>query len=213
MSCARPVVVLGLTLLAFAAGALVPSDASAQQIFRSVTPDGRITFSDRPLGAASGAKATAAPATAAAGADVSTFPLELRQAATSYPVTLFSGPECAPCAQGRTLLANRGIPFSEKTVSTNEDIASLKRLAGVASLPVLTIGQQQLKGYSEVEWAQFLDAAGYPKTSQLPTAYRSPPATPLVAAQDAKPTAQPVPSASAAPPAVPPAPPEGAIRF
>jgi glutaredoxin len=213
---ARPLVVLGLTVLASTAGVLMPSDAAAQQIFRSVGPDGRITFSDRPLGTASGPK-TAAVATAPAGSlDISALPFELRQAATSYPVTLFSGPECAPCVQGRTLLTGRGIPFSEKTVSTNEDIESLKRLVGVATLPVLAIGPQQLKGYSEVEWGQFLDAAGYPKTSQLPPAYRLPPATPLVAAHDAKPAARLEPSANAAPvaPALPPAPPEnGGIRF
>jgi glutaredoxin len=211
---ARPFVVLGLTFLACAAGGLTPSDAAAQHIFRSVAPDGRITFSDRPLGGASGAKAAAAPTTPAGSADLSALPFELRQAATSYPVTLFSGPECAPCVQGRTLLTSRGIPFSEKTVSTNEDIESLQRLVGVATLPVLTVGPQQLKGYSEVEWGQFLDAAGYPKTSQLPPSYRLPPAAPLVAAHDAKPTARP--SASAAPvaPALPPAPPEnGGIRF
>jgi glutaredoxin len=212
---ARPFVVLGLTFLACAAGGLTPSDAAAQQIFRSVGPDGRITFSDRPLGAASATKA-AAPTTAAGSADLSVLPFELRQAATTYPVTLFSGPECAPCVQGRSLLTSRGIPFSEKTVSTNEDIESLKRLVGVATLPVLTIGAQQLKGYSEVEWGQFLDVAGYPKTSQLPPTYRLPPAAPLVAAHDAKPTARSEPSASAAPvaPALPPAPPEnGGIRF
>ena len=82
------------------------------------------------------------------------------------------------------MLAGRGIPFAEKTVTTNEDIDALKRLAGVPSLPFLTIGGQQLKGFSEVEWSQFLDAAGYPKTSQLPAGYSQLPPAPLVAAQE-----------------------------
>jgi len=84
------------------------------------------------------------------------------------------------------MLAAGGIPFTEKTVSTAEDIEALKRLASVATLPVLTIGSEQLKGYSEFEWGQYLDVAGYPKTSQLPTGYQLPPATPLVAAQEPK---------------------------
>ena len=40
-------------------------------------------------------------------------------------------------------------------------------------------GGQQLKGYSDLEWKQYLDAAGYPKSSQLPSGYRNPPAAPL----------------------------------
>ena len=31
------------------------------------------------------------------------------------------------------------------------------------------------------EWTQYLDAAGYPRASVLPPAYRNPPSTPLVA--------------------------------
>ena len=81
------------------------------------------------------------------------------------------------------MLSARGVPFTEKTVTSNEDVEALKRLAGASSVPFLTIGGQQLKGFSEVEWSQFLDAADYPKTSQLPASYRQPPATPLVAAQ------------------------------
>ena len=73
------------------------------------------------------------------------------------------------------------MPFSEKTVQSNEDIEALQRLAGSGELPVLTVGGQRLKGYSDVEWGQYLDAAGYPKSSQLPAAYRRPAATPLVA--------------------------------
>jgi len=189
MFLARALAVVGLTSVVFAAGVLHPVDAFAQQVFRFVAPDGRVTFTDlRPLEA--GANATAAaigPARPGGSDDMAGLPFELRQAAAAYPVTLFSGPECAPCVQGRALLTNRGIPFTEKTVSTNEDIGALKRLIGTPTLPVLTIGGQQLKGYSEVEWRQYLDAAGYPSSSQLPASYRQPSPAPLVATQDVKP--------------------------
>jgi hypothetical protein len=68
-------------------------------------------------------------------------------------------------------------------VTTNEDIEALQRIGNTDSLPFATIGTQQLKGFSETEWSQYLDAAGYPQTSQLPANYRRPPATPLVAVQ------------------------------
>lgn len=199
-------------------GALSPGDARAQQIYRIVGPDGRVTFSDKPPLEPS-ARATAAPSVPApAGSADSALPFELRQVASRYPVLLYTGPGCAPCGAGRAMLSNRGIPFTEKTVTTNEDIDALSRLAGVPSLPTLTIGAQQLKGYSEVEWTQFLDAAGYPKTSQLPAGYRTPPATPLVVAQEpqaparASAAAQRAPAASPAPSPAPAEDPSG-IRF
>jgi glutaredoxin len=196
-------------------GSFSPSDAQAQQIYRIVGPDGRMTFSDKPPLEPT-ARPTVAPVVPLTGGTGSgTLPFELRQAATRYPVMLYSGPGCAPCGAGRALLSGRGIPFAEKTVSTNEDIDALKRLAGVATLPILTVGSQQLKGYSEVEWTQFLDAAGYPKTSQLPVGYSRPPASPLVIAQQ---PAAPADAAPAEPPSAaiaPPAPAENptGIRF
>jgi hypothetical protein len=56
-------------------------------------------------------------------------------------------------------------------------------MSGDTSLPFITIGGQQIKGYADTEWTQFLDAAGYPKTSQLPPGYRASAPTPFVAVQ------------------------------
>lgn len=219
MYVARPLVVLGLGAMVFMAATAWPADASAQQIYRIVTPDGRVTFSDRPPADAA-AKAGSAPVTppgGAAGSDTASLPFELRQAAAAYPVTLYTGPECPPCQSARAMLTTRGIPFAEKTVTTNEDIEALRRLAGSPTLPVATIGGQQLRGYSEQEWAQYLDAAGYPKTSQLPSGFRRAPATPMVAVAPAKPASAPQPATASAQPAPPPLPPttpyNGGIRF
>ena len=153
----------------------------AQQIFRSVGADGRITFSDKPP--VSGSE----PAATAAASSGPQLPFELRQAVTRYPVTIYTGNACAPCASGRNLLAARGVPFTERIVSTPEDIEALQRLSGETGLPLLTIGTQQLKGYAETEWVQFLNAAGYPRTSQLPAGYRNPAPAPLVARAEAAP--------------------------
>ena len=127
-----------------------------------------------------------------------TLPYQLTQTMQRYPVTLYTSKDCAPCHSGRNLLVNRGVPFTEKTVESNDDVAALQRQAGAAELPVVTIGAQRLKGYSDTEWSQFLDAAGYPKSSQLPANYRRPAATPLVAVQ-AAPTPAATPAADAAP--------------
>jgi glutaredoxin len=181
-----------LCAFALAAGAGFPSQTQAQQVYRIVGPDGKITFSDKPPPLAGSAKAPAAGNAAATGGASTGLPYELRQTASRYPVTLYTGDNCGPCASARSMLITRGVPFAERSVTSNEDIQALQRLSGENSLPFATVGSQQLKGYSESEWTQFLNAAGYPVSSTLPPSYRQPAATPLVA------VAQPAPSAARA---------------
>lgn len=207
---------LGVVLLASA------FTAQAQTVYRIVGPDGRVTFSDKPPVAKdkTNDKVTATDRSGrpldVAGASL---PFELRQVVTRFPVTLYTASTCAPCAAGRNQLASRGVPFTERTVNTNEDIDALQRLSGENSLPFLTIGGQKIKGYSDTEWTQFLDAAGYPATSQLPGNFRQTPAAPLVAVQRPAPVAaaqaetpQTASATPAAPSPAPPANPAG-IRF
>jgi glutaredoxin len=170
-------------LAALAGCAALASAPASAQVFRIVGPDGRVTFSDRPPVQGSAAPAKAVPLPSAAAAASVQLPLELRNATGRYPVTLYSAAECGPCNQARSFLSSRGIPFTERTISTEEDVAALQRLSGGNQLPFATIGGQQMRGFSDTEWAQYLDAAGYPKTSQLPPNYRNAPATPLVAVQ------------------------------
>ena len=180
----KQAVILG----ALALGSLwlaVPSAVDAQTLYRIVGPDGKVTFSDKPPVLENNAKA-AAPVNAAASvtATVPTgtaLPFELRQIATRFPVTLYTSANCAPCGSARALLTSRGVPFTEKTVTTDADVQALKRLSNESSLPFATIGSQQLKGFSDAEWTQFINAAGYPAASVLPSSYRAPAATPLVA--------------------------------
>ncbi|MFT3776694.1 MAG: glutaredoxin family protein [Ottowia sp.] len=182
----------------FALLALLAAGAAQAQVYRNVGPDGRVTYSDQPP--AAGARAAGGSAAAGGESSGGALPYQLNQTAQRYPVTLYSSKDCAGCNAGRNLLVNRGIPFTEKTVESNDDLAALQRLAGGTSLPVVTIGQQRLTGFSDQDWSQYLDAAGYPKTSQLPGSYRRPSPTPLVAARAPAPAAQAAASAPAQPP-------------
>lgn len=194
------------------------SPSQAQQVYRIVGPDGKVTFSDQPPPAASKAKVTAAGAGGAGGIATASLPFELRKVVNQYPVTLYTGANCAPCGSARSMLTTRGIPFAEKTVSTNEDQQALQRISGDSSLPFLTIGSQQLKGFSDAEWTQFLDAAGYPKSSVLPSNYIQTAATPLVTVAPAAAPAttaarQQGPATPATPPVTPPPSNPAGIRF
>jgi glutaredoxin len=198
-----------------AAVAMCCSAAMAQQMYRIVGPDGRVTFSDQPPPPSANAKVTAGRGGSfSESAGGTALPFELRAVVQRFPVTLYTSKDCIPCDAGRNLLRNRGVPFTERTVEDNEDAEALKRLTGDTRLPMATVGGQQMKGFSDTEWTQFLDAAGYPKTSQLPAGYRNPAPAPLVAkaAPAPAPAAAPAPAPTPAPAAVAPPNPAG-IRF
>ena len=192
-------------LLAMAcASMLLAAGVQAQSVYRIVGPDGRVSFTDRPPeNVPKGARVEGGPPGAGAAANSAALPYRLRQPATRFPVVLYTGADCPPCVNGRNLLVNRGIPFTEHTITSNEDIAALKSIAGDTGLPLLTVGAQRLKGFSDAEWSQYLDAAGYPAQSQLPPSYRRPAPTPLVAAKPAAPATETAAPAAATPAARP----------
>ena len=173
--------------VALAALCWVPLAATAQ-VYRIVGADGKVTFSDKPP-ADSGIKVTAPSGGSGNSAPSSVLPFELRQVAAKYPVTLYVGNDCGPCDAAKAMLTSRGVPFTAKTVNSNDDVQALQRLSGETSLPFLTIGSQQLKGFADLEWTQYLNAAGYPASSTLPAGYRVPAPTPLVAAKTVAPAA------------------------
>lgn len=159
--------------LMLAAAALMAA-TPAWALYKVVGPDGKVTYTDRPPAD----KPAQALRTNGSVSSTANLPFELRQVASKYPVTLYTSKDCAPCDSGRQSLRQRGIPFTEKSIATNADLQALQRLENTQQIPVLRIGAQQVKGYSEAEWQSYLDAAGYPKQSSL-TGYQWADATPL----------------------------------
>lgn len=188
---------LSLLLLALAATA---GPVLAQ--YKVVGPDGRITYTDRPVAPPIGGQVLPmrAAATAAAAARAP-LPLELRAVSERFPVTLYSSADCPPCDSGRVLLQQRGIPFTERLVASDDDVSALQRLTTGRTVPALTVGAQVLRGFLEVDWQGTLDLAGYPRESKLPRGWTAGPATPLVARAPltdapATPTVRPAPAAA-----------------
>jgi glutaredoxin len=153
------------------------------QLYKWIGPDGSITYSDTPPPRAA-ALLDKKPAIDGEAADVR-LPYELAQAVKGNPVTLYTTAHCPACDEGRKLLAARGIPFTEKTVTGNDDIAQLKQAGGDAQLPFLTVGRNKQQGFESGAWNNLLNAAGYPQTNHLPKNYRNP------QAQSAAPKPQP----------------------
>ncbi len=208
--CPRPPVALAPLLLSSLL-ALTAAPALAQ--YKVVGPDGSVTYTDRPP-ATQNARVTAMGRNAVpppAGGDA-TLPAELRTATQRHPVTLYTSDGCPPCDTGRRLLQQRGVPYSERRVITEDDAAALERLLGARTVPALSIGAQPLRGFNELDWTAYLDAAGYPRENRLPRSWQAAPPRPLVDRATPTPAvaeAAPAPAASPEPEAPPP----GTIRF
>lgn len=163
----------------------VSSPAWAQ--YKVVGPDGRVTYTDRPP--VDRPVQTIKPSGNSAAGNAA-LPFALRNVVARYPVTLYTGSNCAPCDAGRNLLKSRGIPFTEKTVNTSDDARALQNREGTNQVPVIRIGSKQIAGYEQSEWASYLDAAGYPSESALPSTYRYPAPTPMAPAAATPPEAE-----------------------
>jgi glutaredoxin len=205
-------------LRCLAAAALLLAAWPAQALFKIVNPDGSVTYSDRPPPSPQGRAQALNPGAGAAAEPA--LPLALRDAAQRYPVTLYVGNECAACEQARGYLRERGVPHAERLVSTRAEAELMGRTLGGTEVPSVTIGTQAIRGYSAGEWGEYLDAAGYPRSSVLPRSYRHAAATPLippprVAGGAAAPASAPEAAPEAPPPAAPASTPENptGIRF
>ena len=165
--------------------ALLAAAGPALAQYKVVGADGKVTYTDRPTAADAAAQVLplrrdGLPSTSATNAGPP-LPTELRAVVARFPVTLFTSSGCSPCDTGRKLLQQRGVPYSEKLVGSEDDIAALQRLSGGRTVPALTVGGQAMRGYLETDWLATLDLAGYPRDSRLPRGWQAPPPAPLVA--------------------------------
>ena len=200
-------------LTAAAALALLLGALPALAQYKVVGPDGRVTYTDRPS-TEQGAQVQALrrDGAKAGPSEANALPAELRPVVARFPVTLFTTADCTPCDAARKLLQIRGVPFTERTASSDDDSAALQRLTGGRAVPALTVGAQALRGLQESDWQNTLDLAGYPRESKLPRGYQAAAAAPLVArAAPAVLAAPPRQVEPAAPVAAPTA--SGGIRF
>ena len=169
------------------------------QMYRWVDADGRVTYSDKPPPASASQQQKKTVSADDAKSDGLAYALS--ETVRNFPVTLYTSGDCAPCEEGRQLLRKRGIPYSEKTVGSNEDLARLKQEGGNGMVPLLKIGRNAQSGFSPDAWNAALSAVGYPETSQLPANYKfsaPAPAAPTAPAA-AKPIDSPTPAVTSPP--------------
>ena len=139
---------------------LAVATAGAQDMYKWVDEQGNVTYQDQPP---PGQEDSAAPF-----AEDSEFAAELaaektrRSITSSVPVTLYSVPVCDACDMVRLLLERNGVPYTE--MDAGEDAAAqkeIKALTGQLSVPVLTVGDTVVSGYSSTGIEAQLVDAGY----------------------------------------------------
>jgi glutaredoxin len=163
----------GQLLLTLAA--LVCTAGASAQMYKWKDDKGVVHFGDNP------------PASVREKAEVKTYagadagpalPYALAQAARANPVVLYTAPGCAPCDQARGFLQQRGVPYSEKSVTTADDRQALRDAGGDVQLPLLLVGRSKFVGFAASAWNEALDAAQYPSKPVLPRGYQFAAATP-----------------------------------
>jgi glutaredoxin len=156
------------------------------QLYKITNPDGSISYSDTPPSTAAKVEKKSYSGGSSGFGDL---PYEVAQAAKANPVTLYTMKNCPGCDAGRQMLTGRGIPFMEKTVSTNEDNEKVRAVSGANQLPVVFVGRNKQIGFDPNQWGNMLTAANYPTTNMLPKTYSNPapePAAPPAATKTAE---------------------------
>jgi glutaredoxin len=149
---------------ALATAMILAFGAQAQSnVYRWVDKNGKVHFSDTPP--VEETKGLSQKKFGGGYVQESAFPYATQVAMKRNPVVLYSGPQCGtPCDRGRDLLAARGIPFSEQDASTKEGAEAMQKM-GTRDVPVVQIGERNLRGYDDGAWHAALDGAGYPRTA------------------------------------------------
>ena len=149
---------------AIAACMLVCAAQAQTSVYRWVDKDGKVHFSSEPP--PPDAANVTEKRMGGGGAAEGQLPYATQQAMKTNPVTLYVSNKCGDyCSEGRALLTNRGIPYTERNAEASpEDAEKLKQLIGALQVPVLVVGDKPVKGFAPGTWNSALDSAGYPRT-------------------------------------------------
>ena len=154
-----------LRIAVLTAAVLASSLAAAQTTYRWIDKaSGRTVYSDPPP--PPDAKRVV-ESSGKAPDDEPQWPYATRQAMQKFPVTLYTLANCIDqCRQARDFLNARGVPFTEKLMTRQEEIDALaEKLGASAAVPSLFVGQQSFRGFAPESWNNLLDLAGHPKSA------------------------------------------------
>jgi glutaredoxin len=146
--------------LAFLFVLSLASQTGVAQTYKWVDAQGRTHYGDRPP-----AEAKARPVTAAintyTGAPVLNASGKPVAAAARESLVIYTTPTCGYCTAAKAHMGRRGIPYTERDVTTSESYEREFRQKGGRGVPLIVAGSQTLNGYSPESLDQLLKGAGY----------------------------------------------------
>src|SRR5437762_3218881 len=113
-------------------------DAAAQtNVYKWTDAEGKVHFSDTPPPPQASKNVTEKRMGGGTVAD-SQLPYATQLAAKTSPVILYTAPQCGdPCEQGRSLLSDRGVPYTERDAQANRaDAEAVKKAIGALQVPL-----------------------------------------------------------------------------
>lgn len=146
-----------VTVLSALALTVGPGLASAVQLYKSVGPDGRIVYSDRPTAAAkseqtltitdlpsSQARPYVPPKASAPPAPVA----PVAPPVGSSQVQLYMADWCGYCRKAKAYLQGRGIAYQEINIETPQGHQAFAQTGSGRGIPLLVTPRQQVRGFS-----------------------------------------------------------------
>jgi glutaredoxin len=137
------------------------TSAAAETLYKSVGPDGRVVYSDRPPADGRIEKTMtfenlpSSPLLAATVAHLEqirkTEPLPASNIATSG-VVLYSATWCGYCKQAKAYLTGKGVHYQEFDVDTKIGMAAYAQAGGRKGVPLLLADGQRVQGFARAAY-------------------------------------------------------------
>ncbi len=137
---------------------LAAAPSVAQTLYKSIGPDGRVVYSDRPPTDGKVQKtmtfenlpSSTLPATTTAYLEQQLQTLR-KSSVTSAPtsgVVLYSADWCGYCKKAKAYLAGKGIGYREIDIDTPDGMESFAQAGGGKGVPLLVADGQRVQGFS-----------------------------------------------------------------
>ncbi|MDP3032408.1 MAG: glutaredoxin family protein [Rhodocyclaceae bacterium] len=148
-------------ILVFIACALASMVVLSATLYKSVGPDGKISYSDQPprqgqvvmTRTFEVGPSTSLPPSAAD--QLERMKSAKTAAAPAAGVVLYSAAWCGYCQKAKAYLADKRIPYREVDIDTKDGLATFAQAGGGKGVPLLTAGTQRVQGFSVAAYNAF----------------------------------------------------------
>ncbi len=137
--------------------ALSAATSFADTMYKSIKPDGRIVYSDRPPAEGRIEKTITFEnlPSSTLPKETSSYVEQLKKLRASAPVVasresvvLYSATWCGYCTKAKSYLAGKGVSYQEIDIDTSEGKSAFAQAGGGKGIPLLLVGSQRVQGFS-----------------------------------------------------------------